>query len=437
MQTYVEEISQVKRRITVEIEAEKVNLTYDQALHELSKKAKIRGFRPGKTPRRILEQYYGSQIINEVKSDLLSESFSEAIEKTGLTPLASPSIVDGTLRQGEPFTYTIEMEVRPVFELKDYMGISVEKEIADISEDRVDKRLEELREIHAQLVSVDEGRGVQEGDYAVIDYTGLWNGKPLRDMKGRDFMVLVGSKHFYPDLETGIVGMKKDEEKEIQVKFNADLDDKKLAGKSVAFHVKIKDIKKKDLPELNDEFAKSLGDEFPSLSVLRGRVKEELALQEEMRVEREVRSSLLKKIAATVDFELPQSLVEREINRSIASITQSLRSGSRLDSAGISEEAMRHELWPVAENTVKEDLVLDTIAEMENITVEEQDTRDGFQRLAAQTGKDPAVLERLYETNNLMESFRNQLLKEKALNHLIQGAKILNVKQISNKEYRD
>jgi len=435
MQTHVEEISQVKRRLTVEIEVEKVSLTYNQVLHQLSKKVKIKGFRPGKTPRRILEQHYGSQIINEVKSDLLRESFSEAIEKTGLAPLDSPTIVDGTLRQGEPFTYTIEMEVRPVFELKDYMGISVEKEIADISEDHVDKRLEELRGIHAQLVSVDEGRGVQEGDYAVIDYTGLWNGKPLRDMKGRDFMVLVGSKHFYPDLETGVVGMKKDEEKEIQVKFNADLDDKKLAGKSVAFHVKIKDIKKKDLPELNDEFAKSLGDEFPSLSVLRGRVKEELALQEEMRVEREVRSRLLKKIAATVDFELPQSLVEREINRSIASITQSiLRSGSRLDSAGISEEAMRHELRPVAENTVKEAFVLDTIAEMENIAVEEQDTRDGFQRLAAQTGKDPAALERLYETNNLMESFRNQLLKEKALNHLIQGAKIIDVKQISNKE---
>jgi trigger factor len=433
MQTHVEETSQVKRRITVEIEAEKVGLRYDQALREFSKKAKIKGFRPGKTPKRIIEQYYGSQIINEVKGDLIRESFSEAIEESGLTPLDSPSIVDGTLRHSEPFTYTIEMDVRPVFELKDYMGIPVEKEIADISEDRVEERLEELREIHAQLVSVDGGRGVQEGDYAVIDYTGLLNSKPLRDMTGSDFMVLVGSGHFYPDLEKGIVGMKKDQEKEIQVNFNPDLADKRLAGRSVVFKVKIKDIKKKDLPELNDDFAKSLGDEFPSLSLLRDRVKEELVLQEENRVEREVQSRLLKKIAATVDFELPLSLVEREINRSLASIKQSvLHSGSQLDSAGISEEAMRDELRPIAENTVKEDLVLHKIAEIENITVEEQDTRDGLQRLAAQTGKDPAVLERLYETNNLMDSFRNQLLKEKALNHLIQGAKITKVKQISN-----
>lgn len=432
MQTHVEEISQVKRRITVTIEAEKVTSKYDQALRELSKKVKIKGFRPGKTPRRILEQYYGAQIINEVKNDLIRESFSEVIEETGLLPLASPSIEDGALRQGEPFSYTIEMEVRPEFELKDYMGISVEKEITDISEDSVDKRLEEIRDVHAQLVSVDEGRGVQEGDYAVIDYAGFWNGKPLTDIGGSDFTVLVGSKHFYPDVETGIVGLKKDAEKEIQVNFNTNFDDKRLAGKSVVFHVKIKDIKKKDLPELNDEFARSLGDEFPSLSVLRERVKEDLALQEEKRVDREVRSRLLKKIAATVDFELPQSLVEREIERSIASIKQSvLQSESQLESAGISEEKMRDDLRPVAERRVKEDFVLGKIADMENITLEEHETRDGFQRLAAQTGKDPAVLERFYETNNLMDSFRDQLLTEKTLNHLVQGAKITEVKEIS------
>ena len=149
MQTHVEGISGVKRRITVEIDAEKVTQTYDQALRELSKKAKIKGFRPGKTPRRIIEQYYGTQIINEAKNDLIRESFSEAIEETGLLPVASPSIEDGALRQGEPFSYVIQMEVRPEFEIKDYMGISVEKEITDISEDNVDKRLEELREAHA------------------------------------------------------------------------------------------------------------------------------------------------------------------------------------------------------------------------------------------------------------------------------------------------
>lgn len=438
MQTHVEEISQVKRRITVEIEAEKVTLKLDQALRELSKRVKIKGFRPGKTPRGILEQYYGTQIINEVKNDLIRESFSEVIEETKLFPLANPSIEDGVLRQGEPFSYTIDMEVRPEFELKDYMGISVEKEITDISEDSVDKRLEEIREAHAQLVSVDEGRGVEEGDYAVVDFTGFWNEKPLRDITGSDFTVLVGSKHFYPEIETGIVGLKKDAEKEITVAFNANFNDKRLAGKNVVFRVRIKDIKKKDLPELNDEFARSLGDEFSSLKVLGERVKQDLTLQEEKRVEREVKSRLLRKIAATVNFELPQSLVEGEIKRSIASLKQSvLQSGSQLESAGISEEKMRDDLRPVAERKVKEGFVLTKIADMENIAVEEHETRDGFQRLASQTGKDPAVLERLYETNNLMDSFRDQLLTEKTLNHLVQGANITEVKEISEENQRD
>jgi len=431
MQTHVEGISGVKRRITVEIDAEKVAQTYNQTLRELSKKAKIKGFRPGKTPRRIIEQYYGTQIINEAKNDLIRESFSEAIEETGLLPVANPSIEDGALRQGEPFSYVIQMEVRPEFELKDYIGISVEKEITDISEDNVDKRLEELREAHAQLISVDEERGVEEGDYAVIDYTGFWKGKPLTDMRGSDFTVLVGSKRFYPDVETGILGLKKNEDREITVDFNADFEDKRLAGKSVAFHVRIKDIKVKDLPVLNDEFARSLGEEFSTLSVLRERVKEDLGLQEEKRAERELGRRVLKKIASTVDIELPQSLVEREIERSIASIKQSvLRSGSELESAGISEEKMRDELRPVAEERVKKEFVLGKVAEMENITVVEGDTREGFQRLAAQTGKDPAVLERFYETNNLMDSFKDQLLKEKTLNHLIQHANIIYVKEI-------
>jgi trigger factor len=434
MQTHVEEISPVKRRITVEIEAEKVGLTYDRALHELSKKAKIKGFRPGKTPRKIIEQYYGTQIISEVKNDLIRESFTEAIEKTGLIPLIGPSIEDGTLLQGEPFIYTIELEVRPEFELKDYMGISVEKEITDISEDMVEKRLEELREVHAQLVSVDEGRGVQEGDYAVIDYTGLWNGRPLKDIRGNDFTVHVGSERFYPDVETGIVGLKREEEREIRVDFNANFPDKRVAGRNVVFHVRIKDIKKKDLPELSDEFARTLGDEFPSLKILRDRVREDLVLQEEKRVERALQSRLLKKIADTVDFELPQSLVEKEIDHSLASIEQSIRySGSQIESAGMPMEKMRDELRPVAERKVKEDFVLGKIADMENITIEENDTRDGFQRLAAQTGKDPAMLERFYERNNLMDPFRDQILKEKTLNHLLQGAKIKEVRQISEK----
>ena len=438
METSIEEISQVKRRLNVKIEAEEVNNKLGQAYKQLSKSVKIKGFRPGKAPRKVLEQYYGKQIINDVKNDLIKDSFSKMIEEAKLFPLGTPSIEDEALRPGENFKYSIIMEVKPDFELKDYMGISVEKEILNISKDNVDKKLEEIKEAHAKLISISEARGVKEGDYAIVDYDSIWKGKTLKGINGKDFMIHVGSKNFYPELESGIVGMKKDDKKDIMIDFNEDFGDRRLAGKSVTFSVRVQDIKKKDLPDLNDDFARSLGNDFKSLKDLENRVKKDITLQEERRIDRELKNRLLKKIATMVDFELPQVMVESEIERSIDTIKQNfLRAGTKFESAGISEEKMRQDLRRGAEEKVKEELVLSEIADIEDIKVEDSDIRDGFQELAAQTGNNIAMLQQFYEKNNLMDSFRNQLLVEKVLNHLVQGAKVIEAQEIPEKSPKD
>jgi trigger factor len=440
VETNIEEISQVKRRIDVEIGAEEVNKKLDEAYRELSKKVKVKGFRPGKVPRRILEQYYSKQILSDVKSDLIEESLSKVIEKTKLFPLGRPSLEDGAIRPGENFKYTIHMEVKPDFELKDYMGISVEKEILNVSEDDVDKKLEEIRDAHASLTSITEHREIRDGDFVTIDYEGFWNEKPLKEVKGQDSLIHVGSKNFYPEVESGIVGLKKGAEKNIEIDFKEDFHDQRLAGKQVNFSVKIKEIKKKELPELNDDFAKALGSDFKSFSDLRMRVREEITLQEERRIDRELKKRLLKKIADSVDFELPEVAVENEIERSIATIKQNfLIRGAKFESAGISEEKMREDFRKGSEEKVKEDLVLSKIADLENISIEEHEIREGFQRLAAQTGRDLATLQRYYEENNLLDSFRNQLLVEKVLNHCVQRAKITKVKEIprESSEHRE
>jgi len=437
MKTSIEEISQVKRRINVEIEAEEVAKKLDQAYKEFSKRVKVKGFRPGKAPRRVLEQYYGKQIVSDVKSDLIKESFSKVVEDTRLFPLGSPSIEDGVIRPGESLKYSILMEVQPDFELKDYMGIPVEKEILNVSEDDVDKKLEAIKEAHAKLISINEDRRIREGDYVIIDYVGFWKDRPLKGIKGKDFMIHVGSKNFYPDLEAGIVGLKKDERKDLTIDFKEDFGDRRLAGKSVTFRIHVQDIKNKELPELNDDFARSLGNDFKSLRDLRKRVKEDITLQEERKIDRELKSRLLKKITATVDFELPEVMVENEIERSIATIKENLlRAGAKFESSGISEEKMRGDLRTAAEESVREKLVLGKIAHMEDIRVEESDIRDGFHELAAQTGNDPAMLQQYYEENNLMDSFGNRLLVEKVLNHLVQGAKISEAKEIPGKSQK-
>jgi len=438
METNIEEISQVKRQINVEIKTEEVTKKLDQAYNELSKRAKVKGFRPGKTPRKILEQYYAKEIMTDVKNDLIKESFSKVIEETKLFPLGNPSIEDEAIRPGKSFKYTILMEIRPDFELKEYMGISVEKEILNISEDNADKKLEEIREAHAQLVSINEERGIKEGDYVIIDYECTWKDKPIKEIEGKDFMIHVGDKNFYPEIESGIKELKKAEKKDINIDFREDFRDRRLANKNVTFHIKVEDIKKKDLPDLNDDFARSLGKEFKTLADLRERVTKEITLQEEKRIDSELKKRILKKITAKVDFELPQAMVENEIEYSIASIKQNfLRAGSKLESAGISEDSMRQDLKLAAEEKVKEELILGKIADLEDVKLEDSDIRDGFQELAAQTGQDLTLLQQYYEKNNLMDSFRNQLLIEKILNHLVQGAKISEVQEISDKSQKD
>ena len=438
METSIEEVSQVKRRLYVEIGAEEVAKKLDQAYKQVSKRVKIKGFRPGKAPRKMLEQYYGKEIMDDVKNDLIRESFSKVIEENKLYPLGGPSIEDEAIRPGENFKYTMVMEVKPDFELKDYMGISVEKEILNISEDDVDKRLEEVKEAHAKLISINEDRGIKEGDYVIIDYDCVWKDKPLKGINGKDFMIHVGSKTFYPELESATLGLKKDDRKDIIKNFREDFADRRLAGKGVTFRIHVQDIKEKDLPELDDDFARSLGNDFKSLTDLRERVKKDITLQEERRMDRDLRARLLSKITAMVDFELPQVMVESEIERLLANIKQgSLRTGTRFESAGISEEKLRKDLRIPSEQKVKEELVLGKIAEMEDIRVEDSDIRKGLQDLATQTGNDLAMLRQYYEKNNLMDQLRNQLLVEKILNHLVQGAKITEIEEISEKGLKD
>ncbi|MBW1613638.1 MAG: trigger factor [Deltaproteobacteria bacterium] len=438
METSIEEISQVKRQINVEIETEEVAKKLDQAYNKLSKRAKVKGFRPGKAPRRILEQYYGKEIMTDVKNDLIKESFSKVIEETKLFPLGNPSIEAEAIQPGKNFNYTILMEIRPDFELKEYMGIPVEKEILNISEDNVDKKLKELREAHAQLVSINEERGIKEGDYVIINYDCTWKDEHVKGIEGKDFMIHIGDKNFYPEIESGIRGLKKAEKKDIKIDFSEDFSDRRLANKSVTFHISVEDIKKKDLPDLNDDFARSLGKEFKSLADLRERVKKEITLQEEKRIDSELKKRLLKKITAKVDFELPQTMVENEIEHSMATIKQNfLRAGTKLESANISEDTMRQDLKLAAEEKVKEGLILSKIADLEGIKLEDSDIRDGFQELAAQTGQNLAILQQYYEKNNLMDSFRNQILMEKILNHLVQGAKISEVQEISEESQKD
>lgn len=428
MKTKSEEISPVKKKLEVEIEAGEVNKKIDEAYRELRKGVRLPGFRPGKVPRKILERRFGNQVIDDVTSRLVNETLPKAVEETNTIPLSMPVIENEILKLGQNFKYSAVMEVRPEFELKDYMGFEVEKEIFSVGDEDVEAQLEEIRKTHGKLSSVETGRGIEKEDFAVIEYEGLEDGKALEGVKNSNFLVRVGGGDFHLDFEKALIGLKKGDMSEFDVDFEDDYSQPKLAGKRVKFKVKVIDIKEMDLPELNDEFAKNLGADFQGLNDLKDKIRETLTDREEKRVDRELKMRLLKKVSDGVDFELPESLVESELSGAMENIRQNLlRSGSNMEKAGLNEEKLKQDLRPASEKRVKDMLVLGEIARRNDLNITEAELSGGFKELALSTGQDPEALRQYYEANNLRESFRQQLLEEKTLNYLVEGANITEV----------
>ena len=428
MKTKLGDISPVKKKLEIEIEAGEVKKKINEAYRELGKGVRLPGFRPGKVPRKILERRFGNQVMDDVTRRLVSETLPKAVEETNSFPLTMPVIENEILKVGQNFKYSAVMEVRPEFELKDYMGLEVEKEICSVSDEDVETQLEEIRKSHGQLSSVETERGAREEDFAVIEYEGFEDGKALEGIKESNFLVKVGGHDFHPDFEKALIGLRKGDTSEFDVNFEDDYFQPKLAGKNVKFKVKVIDIKEMNLPELDDAFAKNLGADFQDLNELNEKIRESLTDREEKRIDRELKMRLLKKISDTVDFELPESLVDSELQGAMENIRQNLiRSGSNLEKAGLNEEKLKEDLRPASEKRVKDMLVLGEIARENDLNITEAELSGGFKELALSTGQEPEALRKYYEANNLRESFRQQLLEEKALNYLVKGANITEI----------
>jgi trigger factor len=435
MKASIEQITPVKKRLTVEVNAEEVNRKIEEAYKELKKRAKVDGFRPGKVPRNILQRYFGDQVTQDVKRGLLSETLPQAFEETKIFPVAMPVIENESLKEGEGYTYVALTEVRPEFELKDYTDLQVEKESVSVSDEVVNAQIEEIRRVNSRLKPLEEDRGIRNDDCAILEYEAFEGEKPIEGVKAQNFMVRVGSNQFHPEFEKGLLGLKTGQSAEITVDFGKDHTNAKLAGKQVLFKVKVTDVKLMELPELNDDFAKNLGADFNDLETLKSRIREDIKSREEKRVDRELKKRLLDKIGATVSFDLPESLVESEMKYAVETVKQNLlRMGSSFDKAGLTEEKIMEDFRPASEKRVKDLLILGEIARQKDLTVSELDLDEGFVDLAKGIGQDPKVIRQYYEAKGLLEGFRDRLLEEKTLNYLVKGAKIREVEADPIKE---
>jgi trigger factor len=425
MKTTLEEISPVKKKLLVEIDASEVSKKLNQAYGDIRKRVRIPGFRPGKAPRKILESYYGNQVRDDVTKDLISESFPKAVDEVKTFPLGQPVLEKNSLKEGENFIYSAIMEVRPEFAVKDYLGLEVEKEKFSIGDEHVQKRLEEIRTANGKLTSIEEKRPIREGDYAIVDYKGFENGQPLDDIQSSNLMVKVGKHDFHPKFDDGLIGLSKDDETEIAIDFEEDFYHTRLAGKKVVFKIRIIDVKELALPELDDAFASSLGSDFKDLESLKAEIRESLISQEEKRIDRELKQRLMDKISEGLDFELPEVLVEAETEFSASRLKDNLeRGGSSLEKIGLSEEGLKKDFRPASEKRVREMLILEQIAEQDQITLSDEDLDEGYKGVAEIMGQDVETVKRYYEARGRVDSLKEELLKEKTLKYLADHANI-------------
>ncbi len=430
MKTNLEDISPVKKKLVIEIEPLEVDNKLNETYRDLAKSVKVPGFRPGKVPRKILETRFGNQVIEDVSRNLISETLPKALEEAKTYPISTPLLEKGTLKPGHGFKYTAIMEVRPEFELKNYLGLDAEKENVSVTTKDVQKGLDRLRSSQGKLVSVDEDRPIKKDDYAVIDYEGYEGDKPLDGIKASDFIIKVGANEFHPKFEEALVDLKTGSEKKIEVVFEEDYRHALLAGKRVNFNVKVQGIKQLFLPDLDDDFARSLGADFDDLKGLKKKVEETIIAQEEKRIDTDLKRRLLEKISDSVDFEVPQSMIESQIDYSVENVKQNLlRGGSSYEKAGISEEKLREDFTPNSEKRVKELIILSEIAKLEGITVTEEDMAEGFRQLASRTGQDLENLRKVYQNDAFRDSLRQELLEEKTLNYIVEHANIKKVEK--------
>ena len=435
MKATVEDISSIKKKIEVIIPHTRVTKDLDNAYSVLSKQARIKGFRPGKAPRSILERMYKEDVENEVINNLISDAYPKALEEQDLHPVGMPVLEKGKLARDKDFIFSATVDVAPKIEPHDYSGMELEKEKFELTDERVDSQLENIRSAHAQLEAIEEDRPLQEGDAAIINYKGYRDDQPLDEVKNENFPVVLGLGRFNKDLEDALVGVSKGETKDIDVTFPEDFDNPEVAGKIIRFKVDVVDIKKRTVPDLDDEFAKDLGADFETLEDLRAKIREQIEESEEQRIRNKLYNDIRKKLVESHTFEVPPSLVDYQVQRMIDNTEQNVRrQGMTFEAAGLVPEKLAEDFRAPAEENVRSALILESIAEAEGFEVTDSEIDEELEKIAFQIGQSKEVIEKFYRENNMIDNMTQQLLEQKTLKFIEGNATIKEVENASKTE---
>ncbi len=437
MKVSVEEISEIARRLHVELPEDKVDRHLKKAYNQLGRTAKIKGFRPGKVPLPILKRHYADQVSHEVGLELVNETLMEALEQSGMQAISQSDLDREPLQEGEPFRYSFLVEVQPEIVVRDYQKIPAQKQRLFVSDEEVDAELELRRQANSHLESPEEPRPIRQGDHAVLDFEAFVEGKPVPDGQAKGFHLEVGSNRFSPEFENQLIGASIGEQKEIEVTFPPDYGNTHLAGKDATFQVKINDIKVKVLPELDDSFAKNIG-EFDNLEDLRRAVRQELEGNKRNQLDSEVWGQIQDELISRNPFETPQSMVEQELQRMLDTILYRLEAQNlTLEQVGMDEDTFKESNRDAAEKRVRITILLEKIALQEGIEVNDEELDQGLRKSAEDMNQPFEKVKDYYQKTNVMEMFRRSLLEEKVINFLREQADITEVEAVATDPEED
>jgi trigger factor len=434
MKTDVVDVSPTRKEIKIEIETAVVRETYDRVSDQYAKQASVPGFRKGHAPRTVVRTRYKNEIRAQALQELLPDAVNDAISKLELNALGQPDVqldnAEALDKFGEgPLSVKVNVEVLPAVELKDYKGIEAVRRIRPITDANVDEMVEALRETSAAMQPV-EDRGAALGDTVTVNVEGkflgeITDGPEAENIKADDVEVTLGGKGVQQEFTDNLIGVKADDEKTFVVDYPEDFSSKGLAGKKVDYTAKVTAVRVKELPELDDEWARSMGEDFDSLATLRVKVRQDLENRAGLEADHRLREELMAKLLESHQFEVPQSLIDQQASYRLESMVRDMI-GRGLDprTQEINWEGAREELKGKAEEDVRSSLLLEHIAEEEKIDVSNEEIEAEIQALARRSQQSIEQVRSVLTKQGGERSIANRLRSSKALDLLVENARV-------------
>lgn len=413
--------------LSVEVSSERFDNALDEAFKKVVKQVNVPGFRKGRVPRQIFEQRFGVESLYQDAIDLvLPEAYTQAVNETGIEPVDQPDISIDQVEKGSALKFTATVTVKPEVELGDYKGLEVEAQSVEVTDEEVDQEIEATREKHADLIAIEDGE-VVKGDTVVMDFEGFVDGEAFEGGQAENYSLEIGSGQFIPGFEDQLVGAKQGEDAEVNVEFPEDYHSEELAGKSALFKVKVHDIKRKDLPELDDEFAKDVNEDFESFADLKKDIREKLEKSKADEADMAKKDSLVEQATENATIEVPSAMVETEKDRMLEEFSQRLQAqGMTMDMyyqfAQTDEEGMKAQFSGDAEKRVRMNLTLEAISEKEDIQVSDEAVEEEIEKMAEMYGRPADEIKQILMMQGGTDQLKADLRIRKAIDLLAEEA---------------